>query len=521
MLPNNEQTISTDKPRPKSKTIRIADLYGADGKPVPTSAISYKPEDYEDDETEGSFSGVPAGVLRHVPRFEYNHKTRTIEVNHERKRGSIEVAKLRTAEDFKNALDTYAPTPADRLALGDEIEEALDYHFNPNHDRFDLDAILRVPTLEDIVKNLRPGVELDWPAPSELPAIVRGSEFCHQDLEEPPEVVYGVLHQGSKLVLGGASKSNKTWTLLDLALSVANGEPWLSQKTSKGPVLYLNLEIAPWAFRERIQYVCDAKHVPMDNDNFHVWNLRGYSASYLDLLPKISRGIKEHGYVLIILDPIYKLLGELNENDAGDIGKMMTELETLAQSAGAAIAFGAHFSKGNQAGKESIDRISGSGVFARDPDSILTFTRHQEEGAFIVETTVRNFKPVPQFVVRWDFPLFRRDESLNPTEFKRPAKGGRTAIYSIEHILSVLTEGGLTTSQWEKAAREEGISKATFHRLLEAAQGSQRITKNSANKWQVSKVSKPGSETSETSRSHNPLGYETTETTETGGNNPF
>jgi len=34
---------------------------------------------------------------------------------------------------------------------------------------------------------------------------------------------------------------------------------------------------------------------------------------------------------------------------------------------GAAVGFGAHYSKGNQAGKEAIDRVSGSGVFARDP----------------------------------------------------------------------------------------------------------------------------------------------------------
>ena len=32
--------------------------------------------------------------------------------------------------------------------------------------------------------------------------------------------------------------------------------------------------------------------------------------------------------------------------------------------------------------------------------------------AFTVETTLRNFKPVDPFVVRWQFPLLRRDESL-------------------------------------------------------------------------------------------------------------
>lgn len=37
----------------------------------------------------------------------------------------------------------------------------------------------------------------------------------------------------------------------------------------------------------------------------------------------------------------------------------------LTVETGAGVAFGSHFSKGNQIQKESIDRISGSGVFAR------------------------------------------------------------------------------------------------------------------------------------------------------------
>ena len=48
-----------------------------------------------------------------------------------------------------------------------------------------------------------------------------------------------------------------------------------------------------------------------------------------------------------------------------------------------------HFAKGNASAKGTIDRISGSGVFARDPDSLVVFTRHEEEGAFVVEM-VRN-----------------------------------------------------------------------------------------------------------------------------------
>src|SRR5208282_4805856 len=94
-------------------------------------------------------------------------------------------------------------------------------------------------------------------------------------------------------------------------------------------------------------------------------------------------------------------------------------VESLSVESGAAVAFGAHYSKGNQAGKEAIDRISGSGVFARDPDTILNFTRHEETDAFTVDATLRNFKPIAPLCVRWQYPLMRRDESLDPAKLKK------------------------------------------------------------------------------------------------------
>src|SRR3954462_16003810 len=87
-----------------------------------------------------------------------------------------------------------------------------------------------------------------------------------------------------------------------------------------------------------------------------------------------------------------------------------------------------HFAKGNAAAKETIDRISGSGVFARDPDSLIPFTKHEEEGAFTVEMVLRNLPPVEPFVVKWEWPLFRRASQLDPARLKQA--GGRPARFT-------------------------------------------------------------------------------------------
>ena len=50
-------------------------------------------------------------------------------------------------------------------------------------------------------------------------------------------LIDGVLHQGSKMIPGGTGKSNKSWCLLDLAVSVASGQKWRGRQCARCSVL--------------------------------------------------------------------------------------------------------------------------------------------------------------------------------------------------------------------------------------------------------------------------------------------
>lgn len=321
------------------------------------------------------------------------------------------------------------------------------------------------------------------PPKDKFPPIVDGRTLLITESETPAEIVSGLLHRGSKLVLGGGSKSYKTWGLLDLAVSVAAGVRWIGRETFPCKVLYLNFEIQPEFFCRRLIAVREAKQISEFEDSPDVWNLRGYSADADLLIPEIQDRIVERGYGLIVLDPIYKIIGQADENSARDIGRIMNRLERMAAATTAAIAFGAHFSKGNQAGKESMDRISGSGVFARDPDSILTFTRHQEDGAFSVESTLRNFPPLDPFAVRWSYPLFRPDGQLDPAKLKQV--GGRAKSHDMQDLLELLPGAGSLATEWMQKAKEEaGMSERTFYRLKkELVAAKQVIQSTTDDKW--------------------------------------
>jgi hypothetical protein len=204
-----------------------------------------------------------------------------------------------------------------------------------------------------------------------------------------------------------------------MALSVATGSDWWGRKTTPGQVLYINFEIQNPFFYERLQKICDARKISLGSEQLDVWNLRGYAADLSQLTPQILTRVEASNYALIVIDPIYKCLGNRDENSAGDITGLMNEIENVCAKTHAAVAFGAHFSKGNQAAKESMDRIGGSGVFARDPDSILVLTRHEKEGVFVVEATLRNFKPLEPFCIEWEYPLMKLTNAFSPKDLKK------------------------------------------------------------------------------------------------------
>ena len=270
-----------------------------------------------------------------------------------------------------------------------------------------------IPQVDDKGRPVRP-----------LPEIEDGAGLVAQEIALPPVLIDGLLHLGSKMVIGGGSKSFKTWTLLDLAISVATGENWWGKTTQPGRVLYVNLELARPHFALRLKTVLAKRGLVLKPGEANVWNLRGYGADLTLLKPRMLDKINCGEYSLIILDPIYKCLGNRDENKAGDIATLMNELEALAVESGAAVAFGAHFSKGNQSGKDSIDRIGGSGVFARDPDAILVMTRHEQDDAYVIESTLRNFPPLQPFCVRWEYPLMVPAPELNPESLKQSSGRG-------------------------------------------------------------------------------------------------
>lgn len=205
----------------------------------------------------------------------------------------------------------------------------------------------------------------------DLPEIENASAFWDDMPELSPPLIDGVLRQGHKMLVAGPSKAGKSFALIELCCAIAEGKKWLGWDCAQGKVLYVNLELDEASCKHRLKDVYMALGYKPDNlGNIDIWNLRGKSVPMDKLAPKLIRRAAKKNYLAVIIDPIYKVITG-DENSADQMAHFCNQFDKVCTELGCAVIYCHHHSKGAQGGKRSMDRASGSGVFARDPDALL------------------------------------------------------------------------------------------------------------------------------------------------------
>ncbi len=196
-------------------------------------------------------------------------------------------------------------------------------------------------------------------------------DFWDNMPELSPPLIDGILRQGHKMLLAGPSKAGKSYALIELCIAIAEGREWLGWKCAQGKIMYVNLELDRASCLHRFKDVYTALDwQPKSLSNIDIWNLRGKSVPMDKLAPKLIRRAQKKNYIAIVIDPIYKVITG-DENSADQMAHFCNQFDRVCSELGAAVIYCHHHSKGSQGGKRSMDRASGSGVFARDPDVLL------------------------------------------------------------------------------------------------------------------------------------------------------
>lgn len=186
-----------------------------------------------------------------------------------------------------------------------------------------------------------------------------------------PELIHGVLRKGHKMLISGPSKAGKSFGLIELCIAIAEGGQWMGFDCAEGSVMYVNLELDRASCLHRFADVYQAMGIEMKHtDRIEVWNLRGSSTPMDKLAPKLIRRANKKNFTAIIIDPIYKVITG-DENSADQMSAFCNQFDKICNELNCAVIYCHHHSKGSQGQKRSMDRASGSGVFARDPDALI------------------------------------------------------------------------------------------------------------------------------------------------------
>ena len=269
--------------------------------------------------------------------------------------------------------------------------------------------------------------------------------------EEFPELhrplIHGLLREGETMNVIAAPKTGKSWLVMNLALAVAMGRDWMGYPCEQGKVLIIDNELHPATTGYRFRTMLAKLGIPRSEVNpfIHIENQRGMLETIQSLSTQIEE-LKKENYKLIIIDAFYRAVPQgTNENDNGSITALYNLLDRYAGTLNSAFALIHHTSKGNQSQKSVTDVGAGAGAQSRAADTHLVLRPHREKGVIAVDCAVRSFAPIRPFCLRFDWPVWYRDDSLDPEDLEgkaetRQRKSAADALNEAETLAGKMPE---------------------------------------------------------------------------------
>lgn len=126
-------------------------------------------------------------------------------------------------------------------------------------------------------------------------------------------------------------KVGKTTFELNLARSLLTGEDFLGRfgvRPLSGDIGFLNYEVSAW------QLARWAHEVDVPSGRLHLANLRGVANPLSDQERRgeLAATLRARGIEVLIVDPFGRAYGGENQNDAGEVGRWLADLDAFARS---------------------------------------------------------------------------------------------------------------------------------------------------------------------------------------------
>lgn len=205
----------------------------------------------------------------------------------------------------------------------------------------------------------------------------------------PPKwLVRDILRQSELACLFGPPGSLKTFIAVDLSMSVALGREWCGHQVSPGTVVYIAAE-GQYSVSLRLRaYLIGHSIKGQDWEaNFRVV---GEAPSLTgDDVHELAAAIRKLSLspALIVVDTVARCMGDADENDARDMGRLIKSCDLLRGEFGCAVLAIHHSGKGNSTVERGSSALRGAcDLMARtqrhpgDPGRVELVCEKQKEG---------------------------------------------------------------------------------------------------------------------------------------------
>lgn len=274
-------------------------------------------------------------------------------------------------------------------------------------------------------------------------------------------------------VVGGFPKLGKSWTVLDLAVSVASGTPCLGRFAvpRPGPVLIYAAEDADHAVRERLTGLCASRGIALSDLPIHVITEPGLHLDCPVERARFRQTVREVQPRVVILDPLVRVYGNLDENSAAEVSSFLAYLRALQRENNMAVVVVHHAKKSSSSHQSAGQSLRGSGDLYAWVDSLLYLRKNKGQLEIVVEhRSVPSRDPVPIKLVETP------PESPHLAVVERTANDDPVRSHG-RSILSLLTSGSQTMTT-EKIRKALGLRKARVIGLLRQLEADGQIRRD-------------------------------------------
>ena len=167
-------------------------------------------------------------------------------------------------------------------------------------------------------------------------------------------IIDGLISAGSVNVFFGEAKCGKTWALLDLAVCMANGAPWLGMATKQGAVLIIDEESGRRRLSRRMNAILQGHDAGQDTPVMAV-SLAAFDLGNKEDYVHLYNLIISTGARLVIIDALADIMPGRDENAVKDTQPIFLSLRKIAEETQAAIIVIHHSNKtGGYRGSSAI-----------------------------------------------------------------------------------------------------------------------------------------------------------------------